>query len=707
MKWQAYHTHQDGETDCGPACVRTVLRRHGVLVDTAVLRESVGLGEDGSTLLRLKQVLADYGVDADLYRLSVEELRQAVELAGPAIVLIKSDGLAHFIVVHEALPGGRFTVSDPGFYRPGVISADELAQSFSGETLVSDTPTICVSRRARWSHAWRHSIFVHEMRDNQRTLLGIIALTLVVAALTISSSIYLQVSVDSFLRTDDLNALTMTSLAFLSMVMGAGLFQYIRGRIIIRFGQGIQRKLAQRYVRKLLRLPAHFYSSRRTGDLASRLDDVEGIQALLTSTTIGVSVDVAVVLLVGAYLAWSSTLLFVILLSSALIAVITSWSLYRGIRENSEEALQRDATLKSELINSLNHHEVVISHGRREYAINRVTGALDRRIESEINLGRLDNLAAMVRLVCQGAFTVIVAWTGLVQVHQGRMSLGQVLSFISLSGYFLSSLERISTLQTTLQRSSAAIGRYRDIMLQKEHSPDGHSTSVTAVPGQPSDLRAERLSFTYPGTARPVLDDVSVTLPAGHAVHLRGSNASGKSTLLRVLAGLYTPACGTVTVGGGPLAHTGPETFHRRVLYVPEIPMIVHGTLWENLTLGEERTREEVDRACALVSATSVVDSFDKGYEEVLREDGVHLSRGQLQRIALARAVLMQPDVYLFDESFSGIDKETLIQIWHSLSSLAATHVLVAHRDVDDLHFDTIIDLGTAVRRPEHDLEPA
>ncbi|WP_186778038.1 peptidase domain-containing ABC transporter [Streptomyces salinarius] len=694
VKWTAYHTHQAGETDCGPACVRTVLRRHGVLVDPAVLRESVGLAEEGSSLLRLKQVLADYHVDSALFRLDVDELRQAVTLAGPAIALLDDGGLAHYIVVHEARPDGGFSVSDPWFHRPRTMSAETMRELYSGKVLVTETPALGLTRRARWAHAWRHSIFVNEMRDNRLSVGGIIVLTLMVAALTISSSIYLQVSVDDYMRSSDVSTLTFTSLAFLAMVLGSGVFQYVRGRILVRFGQGIQRKLSERYVKKLLRLPASFYRTRRTGDLASRLDDVEGIQALLTSTAIGVSVDVAVVLIVGVYLACSNSLLFGILLSSSAIAAITSWCLYRGIRESSEEALQRDATLKSELINVVTHHEVVISHARRDYAADRVVDALGRRVDAETRLGRLDNLAAVARLLSHGSFTVAVAWTGLVQVHRGHLSLGQVLGFISLSGYFLTSLERISTLQTTLQRSSAAIGRYRDIMMQRELPVAGVAPSTTAG-GGPAELRARDVAFAYPGTAHRVFDGLSVRFPAGHAVHLRGGNASGKSTLLKILAGLYPADGGNVTLGGHPVSPAASDGALPRVLYVPEIPMVVNASLWENLTLGRNHTREEVDRACVLAAATSVVGHFDNGYDEILREDAVRLSRGQLQRLALARALLVQPDVYLFDESFSGIDKDTLTTVWNALATLPSTRVLVAHRDVADLHFDTVVDLDT------------
>jgi ABC-type bacteriocin/lantibiotic exporter with double-glycine peptidase domain len=704
VKWQAYHTHQDGETDCGPACVRSVLRRHGKLVDTVILRESVGLGEGGASLLRLKQVLESYEVSTQLFQLTVSQLHQAVTHAGPTIVLFKEDGFAHFVVVHEALPGGGFTVSDPLFYRPVTMSSQELDAAFSGESLVTDTPPVGLTRRSRWSHAWATSMFAHELRTNRRTISVIIMATLLVAALSISSSIYLQIAVDASLVSTTMGALTLTSLMFLAMIVGAGTLQYVRGRIIVWFGQHMQRKLSEQYVGKLMRLPPQFFGSRRTGDLAGRLDDVQGIQGLLTSTTIGVSVDIAIVLIVGGYLAWESLPLFGVLLCSSLVAAVTSWILYRGIREAAEEALQRDASLKSELINVLNHHEVVFSHGKREFAARRISRTLSRRITSQAKLGRLDNVSSVVEVLNRGLFTILVAWIGLLRVRQGQMTLGQLFSFISLSGYFLTSLQNISTLQTTLQRTSAAMGRYRDIMLQRE--VPRAAPAETRQGEQPGSVLVRDLSFSYPGTARRVIDGFSLSVPAGRTVHLQGGNASGKSTLLKLMAGLYTSEEGHVSLGGHPLGLASEDT-SPKVLYLPETPMIINATVWDNLTFGDRHSRTEVDRACALACAESVVASFPDGYDEVIREDRVRLSRGQLQRLGLARALLVNPEVYLFDESFSGIDSKTFARIWESLAELPATKILVAHREVAGMRFDLSVELENAASDESLVKEPA
>lgn len=166
MNWQRYHTHQTGDTDCGPACVHAVLMRHGVPVDTAILRESVGLGEFGSNLLRLREVLDGYGVDSELLRLDTGQLAQAVRLAGPAVILLDEEGYRHFVVVHEVTDRGDFIIGDPLLHRPMRVGPEILAEVFHGEALVTDrTPARPILaprlRRTHSQHLLRQAVRDH------------------------------------------------------------------------------------------------------------------------------------------------------------------------------------------------------------------------------------------------------------------------------------------------------------------------------------------------------------------------------------------------------------------------------------------------------------------------------------------------------------------------------------------------------------------
>ncbi|MFG3494388.1 peptidase domain-containing ABC transporter [Streptomyces sp. NPDC047928] len=702
-KWQKYHTHQEGETDCGPACVRTVLRRHGILVDTPVLRESIGLGDSGSTLLSLRDALRGYGLDSELLLLDTAQLAQAVRIAGPAVILLEDEGYRHFVVVHAVTDHDDFLVSDPLFHRVRHVSATELASTFHGETLVTDRPAHRLTLRARFKGLRGQALLREAVSDHRRPLAVILLATAAVSLLALAVSLFVQVAVDHFMGGGSGGSLAALACGFIALTVGASGLQYARGRMIVTLGQKLQRQLSTRYTEKLLRLPLSFFRTRRTGDLVSRLDDVQEIQALVTSTAIGLTMDAFVVLTVGGYLLVVQPLLFLILIPAAAVNVLSSYALYTPIREAAEEALQRDATLKSEAVTIVQGHTELVSYGKRTLALSRITTALDRRIQSETRLGRLENLNAVTKLTTQAVFTIVVTWTGLLQVGAGAVTMGVLFGYLTMAGYFLSAMESIASLQVTLQRTSAALGRYRDIALQHDDPRLGLAAEDAEQPRPRGGIATRSLTLYHTTPDRPVVSGVDLDVPHGTSMLVRGRNGSGKSTLLKSLAGLHPDYRGRITLGGAELTRVPEEALRRQVLYVPETPVLLTASIRENLTLGTDRPDAEILDACRTACFLDVVEGLPDGLDHPLREGGGRLSRGQLQRLSLARAVLQAPDAFLFDESFSGIDGETLRTVWARLTALDATKIVVAHGGLPDAGFDLTLDLDSHTATTPHE----
>ncbi|MCC5477453.1 peptidase domain-containing ABC transporter [Streptomyces barringtoniae] len=693
MKWQRYHTHQSGDTDCGPACVRAVLMRHGTVVDAAILRESTGLGERGSSLLRLREVLRGYGVDSELLRLDTDQLRQAVRLAGPAIVLLAEDGQRHFVVVHEATDSGHFIVGDPLLHRPMRVTSETLAEVFHGEALVTDRPGARLPLGARLRAVPGRGPVWQSVRAHRGRLLLILLATAVVALVALLNSLFVQLAVDRVLRDGSRRALAVMSAEFIGIALVAAGVQYLRGRAIVTLSQSLQRQLSERYLRKLLRLPADYFAGRRAGDLVSRIDDVQEIQALVTAASVRAAIDICVVLSVGGYLLVTGPVLFLLLIPPAAVNVLSSLLLYPHIRNAAEEALQRDATLKSETLNSLRGHTELTGYGKRDYVLDRMRRALSRRIASETRLGRLENLNSTVKTASQTVFTVVAAWAGLSRMLSGSLTVGQIFGFLTMAGYFLGAMDSVASLQVTAQRTAAALGRYRDVVLQREDARLALPAEQREYPLEPADIAMRSLRFRHPGARHDTLTGVDLDIPYGTSMLLRGANGSGKSTLLALLAGVHPGYSGSVTLGGAELSRIAADELPRHVLYVPENPVLLTASVRENLTLGVPHSTADILRACRIACFEEVLDRLPEGLEEPVRETGSGLSRGQIQRLSIARAVLHAPRVYLFDETFSGIDRDTFTRIWEGLRSVKGTKIMVSHGHVQDIRFDLDLSL--------------
>lgn len=697
MKWQRYHTRQTGDTDCGPACIHTVLMRHGVPVDTAILRESVGLGDRGSNLLRLREVLDGYGVDSELLRLDTGQLAQAVRLAGPAVILLDEEGYRHFVVVHEVTERGDFVIGDPTLHRPMRVGPKILAEVFHGEALVTDRTMARPALAPRLRRPQSQSLLRQVVRDHWGRLAAVLGTTVVISLVALLNSLFVQMAVDRVMRQGSREQLATMSGMFIAVALVAAGVQYLRGRVIVALSQSLQRRLSESYMAKLLRLPAQYFTSRRAGDLVSRIDDIQEIQGLITAAAVRAAVDMCVVLSVGTYLLVVSPTLFLFLIPPATINMLSSILLFPHIRNAAEEALQRDATLKSEILNVLRGQTELIGYGKSEFAFKRMARSLVRRIDSDTQLGRLENVNSVIKTGNQSVFTVVIAWVGLTQMLGGSLTVGEVFGFLTMSGYFLGSMDSVASLQVTAQRTSAALGRYRDVVLQQDDARHALPDAEAETPREPADLSVRALGFSYTGSGHEVFTGVDLDVPHGTSVLLRGANGSGKSTLLTLLAGTHPGYRGSITLGGAEISRIRDAELRRHVLYVPENPVLFTASLRENLTLGVPHRTDDILAACRVACFLDVLENLPEGLDEPLRESGASLSRGQIQRLSIARAVLHAPRVFLFDETFSGIDRDTFARIWERLQAVEATKIMVSHGHVQDVEFDLCHSLDAAV----------
>jgi ATP-binding cassette subfamily B protein len=256
------------------------------------------------------------------------------------------------------------------------------------------------------------------------------------------------------------------------------------------------------------------------------------------------------------------------------------------------------------------------------------------------------------------------------------------------------------------QRGSASYGRLREIMDAVPAIQDAPNAGDAA--GIRGAIEVRHLTFTYPGAARPSLEDVSISVPAGSTLALVGHTGSGKSTLLQLLCRMYEPAAGTVLIDGVDLNRYQTESLRRQIGLVPQETFLFSATVLENISYGVDRADLTEAQAAAHVAHLDVdVANFPAGYETLVGERGITLSGGQKQRTAIARAVIRQPAILLLDDCLSSVDTYTEEAILRELKQVmkSRTSVIVSHRVSTVRHADQIVVLeeGRVAERGTHD----
>ena len=307
----------------------------------------------------------------------------------------------------------------------------------------------------------------------------------------------------------------------------------------------------------------------------------------------------------------------------------------------------------------------------------------------------------------QTVATTIFLWYGALQVLDNGMSVGQLLAFVTLAGAITAPLLRMVDAWDTLQDVRNAVERLNDVFDARPEEPDNRAlVHLTRLDGR---ITFDDVSFKYTRSQdKPTLAAVSVEIEPGQKVALVGRSGSGKTTVSKLVLGLYLPNTGRVLIDGHDIRILSRHALRRRIGVVPQEIFLFSGTIRDNIALGDpDSPFDQVVRAAKLAGAHEFISSMGMGYESKVGERGMTLSGGQRQRVALARALLHQPDVLILDEATAALDTESERAIQRSLdeASQGRTTIIIAHRLSTVRNDDRILvlDGGAIVEDGTHD----
>ncbi|MCE1179670.1 MAG: ABC transporter ATP-binding protein/permease [Micrococcales bacterium] len=325
---------------------------------------------------------------------------------------------------------------------------------------------------------------------------------------------------------------------------------------------------------------------------------------------------------------------------------------------------------------------------------------------ASLAVGRLMAIVFPIVMFIFNASSVAVIWFGAKRIDAGDMQVGQLFAFMSYLIMILMSVMMATMMSMMIPRATVSAGRIGEV-LETDSSVHEPATAV-AIPEGPVEVRLDLVDFSYPGAEHPVLHDISFTASPGQTTAIIGSTGSGKSTLLHLIPRLYDASDGSVRIGGADVREAALDDVWRRVGMVPQKAYLFTGTVASNLRFGDpEATDEQLWEALRIAQAEDFVRAMPGGLDAPIAQGGSNVSGGQRQRLAIARAIVARPDIYLFDDSFSALDLATDARLRAALrpATRNSTVIVVAQRVSTVIDADQIIvlDDGRVVGSGRHD----
>jgi NHLM bacteriocin system ABC transporter peptidase/ATP-binding protein len=682
--------------ECGAAALAIVLAYHGAWISLEQLRIACGVSRDGSKASNIIRAARRYGLVARGYSVEPAALGQ---LPMPCII---HWNFKHFVVL-EGVSGGHAYINDPATGRRRVSMA-ELDRAFTGVVLAFERGEEFKKLGAKPNGI---GLLLRELRRNKSAVALLVIASMVLVIPNIIAAGFSKIFVDDILiqRMDSWLAPLLIGMAL--MATCRAVLVVVRQSVLLRLQAKLAVVTTSRFLWRLMMLPFEFFTQRHAGDVASRVASNEQIARLLSGGITMNALSLTSVLLFGAAMAVYDLTLTALCIAISLVNVLLLRLVAARRQELSYRLAVEQGKLLAATVGIVRTIETIKASGLEDDTFSKWAGLQANNLNAEQKLGASAIIIDMVPTLLSGLTVAAILGLGGLRVIQGSLTLGSLVAFQSLAASFAEPFGNLVNYFGGLQTIKGALERLEDIYKYPLRSaPLDRATRDDFPPKLAGSVELRNISFGYSILEPPLLDNLSLAIPAGSRVALVGVSGSGKSTLGRLICGLYQPWSGEIVFDRWALENIPSQEFANSVSYVDQDIFLFEGSARDNLTLWDSTT-EESDLVAAVKDALIHHDLATRpgNYDCHVNEGGNNFSGGQRQRIEIARALVSNPSILVMDEATAALDPITEKAIDDNLRRRGCTCIIIAHRlsTVRDCDEIVVLERGRIAERGTHE----
>lgn len=670
-----YCVKQHDITDCGAACLATISKQYGLKLPISKIREIAGTDKQGTNAYGVVKAAEQLGFTAKGVKGSKEAFFGEFPL--PAIAHVVIDGkLLHYVVIHK-ITKKEVIIADPS---KGIVKyfPEDFFKIWTG-VLILLVPNNTFKKGNQKKGSL--SRFFSLLAPQKKLLLTIFLASILITVFGILASFYFRFIMDEVVTNSLRGTLTVISIGIIALYLFKSLLEFFRNHLMLYLSQKLDIPLILGYYQHVLSLPMNFFGTRKIGEIVSRFMDASKIRDAISGATLTIMIDTVMAIVGGIVLYIQSPTLFAIAVILLILYAIVVFAYNKPIRNINEKIMEENSQVTSYLVESLNGIETVKAFNSERKTQNETEKLFIRFLKSVFKNGFFSNSQQTITGTIATIGEVVILWVGTIAVLDGKMTIGQLITFNALLAYFLTPIKNLINLQPTMQTAIVAAERLSEILeLSSEKDENEEKRLKNISLKQP--ITISNLDFRY-GTRQLVLKNINMTITPGEKIALVGESGSGKTTLVKLLMHFYDWEQGEICFGNYNIKDINLEALRDKIAYISQDIFMFSGTIRENLSLGNENlTMEEIIEACKLSKANEFIEKLPMRYETMLEENGANLSGGQKQRLAIARALLKKPDILIMDEATSNLDSITEKAIEKTINDLpeSITTIIIAHR---------------------------
>ncbi len=663
---------QEGIMDCGAASLLMIIKYHKGKISLEKIRELTKTSKTGTNALNIKKAAEEVGFKVKAYKVEAEKLWK---IKTPAIAHVIIDGsYRHYVVIYQ-VKNNKITIADPA---KGIkkLTLEEFKMIWNGTIL-----TFELQKQIPKFFENKKITIIQLIKTVKDEIKFIVPLTLLVTLFSIINTYYFKFIIDSLVNKTNKNQLLLVFLIFCLINILNIFTDYFKNRAIINIKHKIAASLSLNVFKQIISLPYKYYCSRNTGEIVSRINDLENVKNMITTVLFVFFLDIPITLITIYFLVLLSKELFFVTSVFYILYFLTMIFYRKKYKKYIKEIQENRAYLNSRLIESISGYETVKGLSIEREIYQKLKSTYTTVLKSLIKFDETYNVQETLKKIISNSSNLIIIFVGSILVLDQKMTIGSLVTYSTLVIYFLEPIKNLLELDINYSEMKSSLKRINNLFYKEKE--------MGFIKKQASgDIVINNLNYSY-NEFEETLKNINLKILKKEKILLYGESGSGKSTLLKLIKKYYDVPRGSIFIGNSDICDYKKDSFNK-IAYISQKENLINDTIYNNLTIGSKnKNLTEILKICQ-------IDQFlDKelGLKMIIEENAFNISGGEKQRLVLARTLLKESEIILIDEGFSEMDvnleKEILKNIFSKYKE--KTFIIISHRLDNSSLFDRII----------------
>ncbi|MGD1958610.1 MAG: peptidase domain-containing ABC transporter [Fulvivirga sp.] len=690
---------QIDQSDCGIACLLSIIQYYGGSHDREKLRQMSGTTEGGTTMLGLYQAALKLGFEAEGFEADVSHLK---DINKPVILhTITHNKTQHYVVLYN-IKEGKYLLGNPDFsIGLTYCSQKELEQQWVSKKMLVLNPTPkFIPQKTITQSKW--SWFIKIVKEDVSFFTMASVFGALIALFGLATAIFSQQLFDQILPNESYSQLWLGIALLCILLIARSFLNYLRSLFLIRQSKDFNIRIIEHFYSAIINLPLNFFDNRKTGELIARMNDTRRIQNTISYVLGVVVIDVLIIISSVLFVFFYSTTIGLTVIASMLLFFALVMLYDSKIHLAQFEVMRSYALNESNYIDTVEGVETIKNYGKESY-FSSITNTIYVFFQERIyNLSHIQIRFNLTIELLASLLIIGLLGLGSYLVLSDIITIGEIVAIISIVGGLIPAINRLTNANIQIQEAKVAFNRMYEFTSMK---PEYLQQDEVILKIQALDVKD--ISFSFPGRSS-LLHNINFSIQKGQQIAILGQSGIGKSTLLKILERHYQIDSGSITIDDKEINNIDLNSWRKLLGVVQQDVKIFNGSVIDNICLDNPSEHKDgVIAFCKEYGFDQFFEVFPDSYFTRIGEDGINISGGQKQLISIARALYAKPEILLLDEPTSAMDKKTERFVFHILSEIKdnVAVILVTHNVRIARHTDHIFVLedGTIETSGKHE----